>query len=260
MTCAIFGPGLVGSFLGAAAQAPVAITRQPATAPATRWVELPSGRVYWQPQLLSIAPAMPLLVTTRFHHTPWQNLPTDTLAAQNGLGQPLPVAVCFFALDQGVDGVVRCLGIPRVVVAGQLTATWGRVFDAWRAAGIEVEVVADSTPAQWEKAILNATVGPLCLATGLSMAEVWADHDLRALVLAATSEGEQIARRQHIRLPPGLTERATEFFTRINGHRPSVLADPGELPHVLGYLRHHAREPIPALDRIAQLVARRISP
>ncbi len=262
MTCVIFGPGLVGSFLGAAAQAPIAITRQPTTAAAARWVDLPSGRVCWQPQLLSAAPraTLPLLVTTRFHHTPWSTLPKATLAAQNGLGQPLPVAVCFLALDQAVDGVVRCLCTPRVVVAQHLIGTWGSVFDAWHAAGIHVEVAADSAPAQWEKAILNATVGPLCLATGLSMGEVWAEPDLRAVVLTATGEGEQIARHQQVHLAPGLAERATDFFARIGGHRPSVMADPGELPHVLGYLRHHAREPTPALDRIAHLVAQRLSP
>lgn len=259
MTCVIFGPGLVGSFLGAAAQAPIAITRQPSTAPAVRWVELPNGRVCWQPQVLSAIPALPVLVTTRFHQTPWHTLPKNSLAAQNGLGQPVPVAVCFLALDRAVDGVVRCLGSPRVVVAGHLTGTWGGVIDAWRAAGIHVEVVADSTPAQWEKVILNATVGPLCLATGLSMAEVWAEPGLRAMVLAATTEGERIALHRHVHLAPGVAGRAADFFARIGCHRPSVVVDPGELPHVLGYLRRHAHEPTPALDRIAHLVARRTS-
>ena len=255
MTCAIFGPGLVGSFLGAAAQAPLAISRQPHLA---RWVELPHGRVHWQPRRQALSStSLPLLITTRFHHTPWAELPGEALAAQNGLGQPRPVAVCFLALDHGEDGVIRCLSAPRVVVAQPLAHTWGAVFAAWRSAGINVELVADSAPAQWEKAILNATVGPLCLATGLSLAEVWTQPALRTLILAATDEGERIALDQQITIVPGLSARAADFFARIAGHRPSVVADPGELPQVLGFLCRHARQPIPALTQIADLVARR---
>jgi hypothetical protein len=258
MTCAIFGPGLVGSFLGAAAQAPLVISRQQHL---ERWVELPHGRVHWQPQRqASSSTSLPLLITTRFHHTPWADLPGEALAAQNGLGQPRPVAVCFLALDQGKDGVIRCLSAPRVIVAQPLVHIWGAVFAAWRTAGISVDLVADSAPAQWEKTILNATVGPLCLATGLSMTAVWDQPELRALVLAATSEGERIAHDQQITIVPGLSARAADFFARIAGHRPSVVADPGELPQVLGFLCRHAHQPIPALTQIAHLVARRAQP
>ena len=260
MSCCIFGPGLVGSFLGAAANASSARSRH--APPIERLVELPNGRMRWCPRhVIDIGcdTMLPLLVCTRVHHTPWQLLPVNALAAQNGLGQPIPVIVCFLALDQAADGVIRCLGIPRLVVpqAESTLSTWAAVFAAWRSAGLIVDVVADCAPAQWEKTILNATVGPLCLATGLSMAEVWATSDLRRLILAATSEGQRIARHHGVDIAPGIEERAAELFARIGAHRPSVMTDAGELPHVLGYLRRHAVEAIPALDRIAELVAAR---
>jgi len=261
MTCCIFGPGLVGSFLGAAANAHSTQSRQLVCQPIDRLVELPTGRVRWQPHVTTNSLVMtslsePLLVTTRFHHTSWDTLPAHALAAQNGLGQPIAVIVCFLALDRDTDGVIRCLGIPRLVVPLQTEKSpWTAVYAAWRQAGLHIDEVADGAPAQWEKAILNATVGPLCLATGLSMAEVWAERDLRQLVLAATTEGYCIARHHHINIASGIEERAAEFFARIGAHRPSVLTDAGELPHILGYLRQRAQEPTPALDAIAALVA-----
>lgn len=263
MSCNIFGPGLVGSFLGAAANASTATSRQSHSI--ERLVELPTGLTRWYPAPTSDPTCnmdVPLLVCTRIHHTPWHTLPANALAAQNGLGQPIPVIVCFLALDQAADGVIRCLGIPRLVVPPPLgkAALWSTVFAAWRSAGLVVEEAIDGAPAQWEKTILNATVGPLCLATGLSMAEVWAAADLRRLVIAATTEGRRIARRHGVMIAPGIEERAADLFARIGTHRPSVMTDPGELPHVLGYLRHHADEAIPALDRIAYLVSERRAP
>ena len=264
MTCSIFGPGLVGSFLGAAANAPCANSRQ--SHPIERLVELPNGRTRWCPAQaagnLASGTGLPLLVCTRFHHTPWRALPAHALAAQNGLGQPIPVIVCFLALDQAADGVIRCLGIPRLVAPLQesTASIWAGVFSAWRRAGLIVDEVVDCAPAQWEKTILNATIGPLCLATGLSMAEVWAMSGLRQLVIAATTEGQRIATCHGVDIAPGIEERAADLFARIGAHRPSVMTDSGELPHVLGYLRRHAVEAIPALDRIAELVSARHLP
>jgi ketopantoate reductase len=148
------------------------------------------------------------------------------------------------------------------------------VAAAWRAAGITVEEVADIRPAQWEKTILNATVGPLCLALAAPgaasgngrhgpgdqslMAAVWSNPRLRGLCLEATREGGRIAAAAGIAIAPGLAERAESFFAAVGAHRPSVLRDPGELPWVLGHLRAAAAAagvPIPALDAIAAQVA-----
>lgn len=263
MTCSVLGPGLVGSWLGAAAGSAVAIPG-PSGVPRARRVRL-AGRVRdWQPRLSTLAeidPTVPLLIATRVHRTPWAGLPADARAAQNGLGQPRAVITCFFAVDLDDDGVLHATGpIPRVVV-GRGDARWDAVFAAWSDAGIEVEAVDDPRPAQWEKTILNATVGPLCLATGLGMGAVWNDAALRELVLAATCEGDAVAAACGIALPAGLAARAERFFAAVGDHRPSLLKDPGELPWVLGHLlrqaeRHHLATP--ALQRIAAQTARRV--
>lgn len=262
MTCGVFGPGLVGSFLGAAAGAPWVIAG-PSGRPRAHLVRLLDGVRAWTPTVLPIPPDdMPLLVATRVHRTPWEILPQDALVAQNGLGQPRQIATCMFAVDLDADGVLHATGPRPRVIVGPLTSAWSPVLKAWENAGIHVDRVADPRSAQWEKAILNATVGPLCLGTGRTMAAVWGDAELRQLTLAATNEGETLARAIGVLITPGIDVRASSFFSAVGDHHPSVVRDAGELPWVLGVLLqtadlHHI--PAPALRRIAAMVARHSS-
>ncbi len=262
MTCGVFGPGLVGSFLGAAAGAQWVIAGTSGRPRATR-VRLADGIREWSPSVVRIPPdALPLLVATRVHRTPWDALPQEVLAAQNGLGQPRPVATCMFAVDLDADGILHATGPRPRVIVGPLSNAWSPVLSAWENAGILVEQVADPRAAQWEKAVLNATVGPLCLSTGLTMAAVWNDAELRRLTLTATAEGDTVARAAGVATKPGMVERAAEFFAAVGDHHPSVVRDAGELPWVLGALLSRAdewRQPVPALRRIAAMVAEHLT-
>jgi hypothetical protein len=257
---AVFGTGLVGCYLGAAARAGVAFPGPSRRLRAHR-VRLPTGERTWTPVLgtsraASRAPG-PVLVSCRVHQTPWQQLPANVLLAQNGLGQRLPVVTCFFALDEVEPGVISAIGPPPRVVLEAGHRAWQSVFTAWEEAGITVEVVANARPAQWEKAILNATVGPLCLATNLDMGAVWADPALRQLTLDATREGAEIASACGIIIPDGIEHRASSFFSLVGAHQPSVIRDHGELPAVMGQLLSnasaHAMTPV-ALLAIASKV------
>lgn len=262
MTCGVFGPGLVGCFLGAAAGAPWVVAGASGR-PRARLVRLDGRVVAWTPHVLA-APTTgsPVLVATRIHRTPWADLPAEVLAAQNGLGQPRPVATCVFAVDLDADGVLHATGPRPRVVVGPLSGAWSPVLRAWEAAGIQVDQVADPRGAQWEKAVLNATVGPLCLATGRTMAGVWDDPALRQLTLEATAEGEALGRAAALPLEPGMVARATVFFNAVGDHHPSVVRDAGELPWVLGALLDAAdrqRMAAPALRQIAAMVAKRVA-
>ena len=266
MTCVVFGPGLVGTYLGAAAGSTVVIRRQPSAPFMPPMVQLPNGSVHWQPAELqrpgkehsTTEPAdLPWLVTTRCHQTPWDELPADALIIQNGLSQPRLVATAFMALDV-VNGVLTAVGPPPRLVMAQVSARWQPVMHAWRTAGLVIEEVADPRPAQWEKAILNATVGPLTLTrqgAAATMAAVWADPMARALVLAATEEGIAIARAAGIALNAGVVARATAFFSAVGVHVPSCRRDPGELPMIHGPLLAAAaryRVAAPVLSAIAR--------
>ena len=261
MSCAVLGPGLVGTYLGAACAAPLAIGRIPGGI-IDAVVALPQGARRWLAPCVTLAQRgdLPVLLATRCHQTPAMQhvLPTDTLAAQNGLGQTLPVVVCFMAIDRLADGVVRAVGPrPRLVLADP-GPQWTAVVQAWQASGIQVDVVADVRPAQWEKTILNATVGPLCRARRVSMAALWADPAARRVVLTATAEGIAVARASGIDLDAQVLVRAEAFFAAVGAHTPSVIADAGELPWVLGALGDAARRvalATPALAAIAHEVS-----
>ena len=259
MSWCVLGAGLVGCFLGAAGGADRVILRRGISAMAAATVRLPIGMRTWSPVCEDSPSTSPLLLACRVHHSPWHTLAGRPVkAAQNGLGQPVPVVVCFMALDRDADGAIGAVGVrPRLVLA-KPERCWHHVIAAWQRTGIEVEVVDDVLPAQWEKTILNATVGPLCLALGLTMAQVWADPANRALALAATSEGAWIATAHGVVVPDGIEVRAERFFAQVGGHRPSVVTDPGELPWILGHLLNIAelhQVPCPSLSRIAELVS-----
>lgn len=260
MTCTILGPGLVGCYLGAAAGAGSMVVG-PSGRIRSDQVRLPAGLRSWRPRQIALAdrdPSTPLLVCSRAHRTPWAQLPGKALCAQNGLGQPRPVAVCFFAVDL-TEGVIHATGAAPRIVVGPLPAGWIPVLDAWRSAGLIVDQVADARAAQWEKAVLNATVGPLCVATGQGMAAVWRDHC--DLVLDATSEGLAIAEAELAALgAPGIhdgaLDRAAAFFAAVGDHRPSAVVDHGELPWLFGPLADAARRhglPARSLDLIARM-------
>jgi ketopantoate reductase len=257
MTCTVVGPGLVGCFLGAAAGSQQVITSARGQIRAQR-VRLANGVREWEPQRVTTAqPDIPLLITCRVHQANWAHYPTDCLVAQNGIGQPRPVAVCFFALD--VDqGVLHSTGPQPRLALQNPGKKWHSVMNAWENAGIIIEIISDIRVAQWEKVILNATVGPLCLSTGLSMAGVWQNAELQQLALEATIEGVRIAHAEGIACDQQLPARAQAFFSQVGDHRPSVVADAGELPWVLPPLldaAHRHRINAPALERIASLVA-----
>lgn len=260
MSFVVVGPGLVGSYLGAAGGARWTVPG-PSGRPAAHRVRVAGGTVVWHPATIALGEvAAPHLVATRIGDTPWSRLPDACLCAQNGLGQPQPAMALFLAIDRDRDGRLRTRPHrPRVVLEPPASPDWLPALAAWRRAGIRVEVVADARPARWEKLILNATVGPLCLATGLAMGAVWADPQLRRLTLAATAEGIDLAAEAGVTVAAGLLERASAFFAGIGDHRPSCVHDPGELPSILGLLEERIagrRHRFPALDEIIARVER----
>ena len=256
MTFYVFGAGLVGSYLGALGGAQQAMRRHAAVI--NERIRAVGHTISWHPESLGHLPEDgPLLVATRCHQTPWKRVRPGWLAAQNGIGQTCPVMVCFCAIDRAADGsIFHCSQQqPRLVLAKH-QPMWTAAIEHWRAHGILVEEVADVTPYQWEKAILNATLGPLCLATGKSMAKLWSENEMKSLVLEASAEGLHIAKSIGVIIPDGFIQRTISFFDQVGNHRPSIIADCGELSWLFNPLleaadNHHL--PCPALRRIAGL-------
>jgi hypothetical protein len=267
----VVGPGLVGSYLGALGGLE-AVVCGPSGGLAARMVRSPNGGMaLWRPRQVApsvrlVADRKPLLVATRSHQTPaWLRPATTALAAQNGLGDTLPVVVCYLAITRDRTGMLRHLGAdgcpPRVVV-GPVDPVWQPVLAAWRRAGIDVEQTTDIASHRWQKAILNATVGPLCLVHGGDMARIWRDPALQSLVRSATAEGAALAAAQGYACASSLPSLAERFFAAVGPHRPSLLRDPGELDDLLPLILRRAAGlgiPCPHLQAIHDAARRAVT-
>lgn len=98
--------------------------------------------------------------------------------------------------------------------------------DAWRAAGFDVETVADITAMQWEKLICNVAYSAPCALTGLTVGEVMDDPDIGPMSSLAATEAWQIAKAIGIDITvDDPVEHILEFGARMPNAKPSALLD-----------------------------------
>lgn len=260
MKCTIVGPGLVGSYLGAACGAETYLEGH---RPRAREILLPTGPVTWEPRPIGcLQQGVPTIVCSRLHQTNWSMLPQASLAAQNGVETHIPTMACFMAVDMEPDGLLRAVGPRARLVIPPCDEAFRPVIEAWRSSNLIIEECADCMAPRWEKLILNLTVGPLALATGWSMTRIWADRPLRALVLQATDEAVALCRADGIDCDPHLADTASGFFAKVGDHQPSVCRDPGELPYIFAPVRSlmdRIRTPCPAIESLMRRVQKGLS-
>lgn len=77
----------------------------------------------------------------------------------------------------------------------------------------------------WEKAILNASLSPVCALTGKTMQEVMDYSTGRELVTAIIKEGIQVAAAAGIVFPAGFVSHCLHYLDQGGNHRPSMLVD-----------------------------------
>ncbi len=256
MSVCVYGPGMVGSFLGALAGAERVVCGPSGRIRAST-AQIQDRRYTWSPQSCVVPdPNDLLLICTRVHTSVPIAEEASSLFVHNGLHDKQMAALCFFAVDV-CEERVRLTGSQNRIVLPTLPEQWAPVIQAWQQAGLHVEQVANTQTAMWEKLILNATVGPLCLATGLSMSAVWESY--QADVMAATAEGLRIAETHDVICDQHLLHRASTFFSDVGAHVPSVVRNHGEIDATLGALlraAQHACCACPALERIAEKLSR----
>lgn len=161
--------------------------------------------------------------------------------------------IATLAVDKAAgDGHLRLLSPAPRLDLPRLDPVWAPVINRWRTAGLTVVQHNDLAPWRWGKAILNASLGPLCLATGQDMRSIWASPN-RSLVRSAVTEGAQIAQRSGVHLPASFARRAFRFFAGVGPHRPTCCAHPDEIETYLDPLLQTADRyaiAAPALRRI----------
>ncbi len=77
----------------------------------------------------------------------------------------------------------------------------------------------------WKKAILNASMNPLCAITGLNMAQALSDPIIFQIVNSLLKECIAIARANEISVGWDFYPRAVEYLKMAGSHKPSMLVD-----------------------------------
>ncbi|MEE8495902.1 MAG: 2-dehydropantoate 2-reductase [Xanthomonadales bacterium] len=77
----------------------------------------------------------------------------------------------------------------------------------------------------WQKAILNAALGPICAVTGKTMSQAMHDPYLRQIIEDLLKEGIRIARANELNLGWDYFRNSIDYLDATGDHKPSMLVD-----------------------------------
>lgn len=176
----------------------------------------------------------------------------ETLAQMFGAARVL-AGVTYVPATVEAPGVVRHTGAQSRFVFGPFAPGAGAPVDAafaaaGRAAGLQMELLADPMPEIWAKFVILTPFHLICAMTRRALGG-WIDvPQTRALYRAGMEEVAALARARGVALPAGLVERNMAFSTEIADRRTraSMLDDlergrPLELEATVGWLVRQAR-------------------
>ncbi len=136
------------------------------------------------------------------------------------------------------------------------------VAAALTAGGLETKMPDDLRYYVWEKAILNASLSPVCAVTGKTMKVVMEMPEGRSLVGDIIQEALQVATAEGIEFPTNFVDHCLRYLDQGGDHRPSMLVDldagrPTEINVLNGKLVDYGRRhgiPTPFNQMITTLV------
>lgn len=201
---------------------------------------------------------------------------TVVLTLQNGVDSAAEVAevvgedhvlagATYIGVSLEAPGRVLHVGTARRIVFGEafgpacITERVGRIEEVLRAADIEVEAVADSRAALWEKLVFLAPLAALTAASRLPIGPLRADPEFREAVARAMREVEAVARAEGAALPADVCERKLDYIDASPpAMRSSLMMDlvagrPTEVEALLGGVVRRARQhavPVPAMQAL----------
>lgn len=205
---------------------------------------------------------------------------TWILSLQNGLGnveaieQVVPrahivVGTTTVPADLVGPGRVRTRGggLTKIMaVEGGLTERLQSIAGALTGAGLPCRVSEDVWTSIWEKLAFNAAMNSLAAVTGLTVGEMGAAPEGRALASDVAAEVVEVARRQGIPADLGSVRSVIAMAFREHvGHKPSMLQDvlagrPTEIEHINGAVVRAAERlgvPVPITATLYRLVRMR---
>ncbi|MCC7416588.1 MAG: 2-dehydropantoate 2-reductase [Acidobacteria bacterium] len=182
----------------------------------------------------------------------------DALAAAIGSGRVLGGSA-YVATALAAPGRIEQTGTHQRIVFGEVFGQSARVSDrvraiheAFLAAGIESEAVADARAAIWEKFCYLSPFAGFTGAARVPIGPLWSNPATRETILAGCREVEAVAAAEGVALAPGLIERIAGYVSSIPAStRSSLLIDlqqgkPIEVEALLGsVVRRGARAGVP---------------
>ena len=99
------------------------------------------------------------------------------------------------------------------------------VADALTGCGLHTEHTDQIISMVWRKTIMNASMNPVCAATGLTMSQAMGDPIVFQIVDALVKECIQVARANEIRLGWDYYPYAISYMKNAGNHKPSMLMD-----------------------------------
>jgi 2-dehydropantoate 2-reductase len=99
------------------------------------------------------------------------------------------------------------------------------VAQALTGAGLATERADRIVDLVWQKAIMNASMNPICAVTGLTMAQVMRDPFLQTTVGGLVREGIRVARANEVLLGWEYFPHCMEYMRTAGDHRPSMMVD-----------------------------------
>ena len=91
--------------------------------------------------------------------------------------------------------------------------------------GLHTEHTTQIVPMVWRKTVMNASMNPVCAATGLTMAQAMGDPMTFGVVDALIKECLAVARANEINLGWDYYQNAIEYLKSAGNHKPSMLMD-----------------------------------
>ena len=151
-------------------------------------------------------------------------------------------------------GVITETGGPKKIIFGAMPGTndaaretASRILDILMDAGIKAELADDISSALWNKFIFITSVGGFTALTRLTLGEILAVDETRALLTDAMREVEAIATARGINIEAGYVDRVVRTLKRFgNSNRSSLYYDlihemPMEIEALSGAVVQHGR-------------------
>ncbi len=153
--------------------------------------------------------------------------------------------LCHVIASIAAPGIIKIGRMEPIVVLGELqgaelAGNAGALYEAFRAAGVNVQKTPDIQAALWEKLLFIAAVSGVGSVSRANVGEVRQSPPTRALLQQVMEEVAAVAAKRGVRLAPDIVARTLAFIDNMPGEgtasmqRDVAAGRPSELEAIIG--------------------------